>query len=214
MQFGAVGLLSRVSRRFVHEVIPVALASVVGMLLVNHYARGPTTAAVVAPPPAPPPAAEALVQTLQDEHRLVAGYLEREADANLRKSNLDVAPAPRPARTNQDTALAPRPALKERPSKERSASKERRPPLPPVKPASMRRGAPLPPLPAIVPEFVVSPAPRADPDETSFSVVAGSMEAIGAARDWVVGAVLLPTRTLAPPLFEAPPIRPIPVAGE
>ena len=77
----AVGFLSKVSGKFVHEVVPVALASVVGILLVNHYSHRAALPAVVVQPPPPPPAADAVFQALQDEHQLVVDYLKREADA-------------------------------------------------------------------------------------------------------------------------------------
>ncbi len=55
MPSGALGLISKVSSKFFHEVIPVALASVIGTMLVNHYSRQAASPSVtVQVPPSPP----------------------------------------------------------------------------------------------------------------------------------------------------------------
>jgi hypothetical protein len=73
----ALGFLSRSSSKFFYEVAPVALASVIGTMLINHYSHGGTEVVVQ---PAPPPP-EAIVQTLHDEHQLIVDYLKRDAEA-------------------------------------------------------------------------------------------------------------------------------------
>ena len=54
MPSGALGMISKISSKFFHEVMPVVLASVIGTMLVNHYSRQPASPSVVvqAPPPA------------------------------------------------------------------------------------------------------------------------------------------------------------------
>ena len=47
MRVNPVGFLSKVAGKFTQEVVPVALASVVGMLLVNHYASHAVAPTVV-----------------------------------------------------------------------------------------------------------------------------------------------------------------------
>jgi hypothetical protein len=41
MAIRALDLIARVSSRFVDEILPVATASVIGAMLVNHYGRQP-----------------------------------------------------------------------------------------------------------------------------------------------------------------------------
>lgn len=76
----ALGFFSKASTKFFHEVAPVALASVIGTILVNHYthATAPSPAVVQ---PAPPRPDDAIVQTLHEEHQLIVDYLRRDAEA-------------------------------------------------------------------------------------------------------------------------------------
>jgi len=80
-------MISKISSKFFHEVMPVALASVIGTMLVNHYSRQPISPPVVVQA-TPPASAEAMFQTLRDEQVLIADYLRRDADA---KRDADVA---------------------------------------------------------------------------------------------------------------------------
>ena len=80
MPSGALGMISKISSKFFHEVMPVALASVIGTMLVNHYSRQPISPPVVVQA-TPPASAEAMFQTLRDEQVLIADYLRRDADA-------------------------------------------------------------------------------------------------------------------------------------
>ena len=54
MAIRALDLIARVSSRFVFELLPVATASVIGAMLVNHYGRQPPLPSIVvqAQPPA------------------------------------------------------------------------------------------------------------------------------------------------------------------
>ena len=71
----ALDLMAKVSSRFVHEILPVATASVIGAMLVNHYNPQASPAVVVQ---AQPSASEdAMAQSLRDEHELIARFMKR-----------------------------------------------------------------------------------------------------------------------------------------
>ena len=76
MAFRALDLMGKVSSRFVHEILPVATASVIGAMLVNHYGRQPASPPIVIQ--AQPSASEdAIVQSLREERELIASFVER-----------------------------------------------------------------------------------------------------------------------------------------
>ena len=107
MPSGALGLISKVSSKFFHEVIPVALASVIGTMLVNHYSRQAASPSVIVQEPPPPAARDAMFQTLHDEHELIVDYLRRDADAQ------------HAAGAARDRAPLAAPAVEDRPNKVR-----------------------------------------------------------------------------------------------
>ena len=76
----ALRFFSKASSKFFHEVAPVALASVIGTILVNHYTHA-TAPAPVLVQSAPPRPDNAIVQTLHEEHQLIVDYLRRDAEA-------------------------------------------------------------------------------------------------------------------------------------
>ena len=59
----SLAFISKISSKFLHEVMPVALASVMGTMLVNHYTRQPASPSVVVQAPPPPVSADAVLQT-------------------------------------------------------------------------------------------------------------------------------------------------------
>ena len=79
-RMNALGFFSKASTKFFHEVAPVALASVIGPILVNHYTHATAPSPVVVQP-APPRPDDAIVQTLHEEHQLIVDYLRRDAEA-------------------------------------------------------------------------------------------------------------------------------------
>ncbi len=105
----ALGFLSKASAKFFHEVAPVALASVIGTILVNHYSHRIAPPVVVQPPP------DAILETLHDEHQLIVDYLKRDAEAQQAVSDLESLPRPAPQA----------PVAKEGPAKPRVASGEK-----------------------------------------------------------------------------------------
>ena len=76
MAIRVLDLMAKVASRFVHELLPVALASVIGALVVNHYGRQPASPAIVVQ--AQPSASEnAIAQSLREDHELIASFVKR-----------------------------------------------------------------------------------------------------------------------------------------
>lgn len=128
----ALGLLSKASTKFFHEVAPVALASVIGTMLVNHYTQRAAPAPVVVEQRPSPP--EAIVQTLHDEHQLIIDYLKRDAEAREAMSE----------KRSQSRAEPAASAAKEGPAK-RVASGEKATPRPRSNVEKAREPSPLGP---------------------------------------------------------------------
>jgi hypothetical protein len=71
--------MGKLASRFVHELLPVALASVIGTLVVNHYGRQPASPSVVVQ--AQPSASEtAIAQSLREDHELIASFMKSTQD--------------------------------------------------------------------------------------------------------------------------------------
>ena len=130
---GALGLLSKASTKFFHEVTPVALASVIGTVIVNHYSHGAAPPPVIVQPP--PHLPDAVVETLRDEHQLIIDYLKR--DAQAKQATTDEGGPGR-------TATAA-PAVKETPTRPRVASTEKTGPRPRPKAETVQDPLPLGP---------------------------------------------------------------------
>jgi hypothetical protein len=87
MAIHVLDLTAKVASRFVHELLPVALASVIGALVVNHYGRQPASPPIVVQ--AQPSASEsAIEQSLREDHALIASFMKRteERDIDDRRS--------------------------------------------------------------------------------------------------------------------------------
>jgi hypothetical protein len=130
MTIRAFDFMAKVSSRFVHEILPVATASVIGAMLVNHYGRQPASSPIVIQ--APPSASEdAMVQSLREEHELIASFMKRnqEGEGDAERSGSDATqvasvdptplslvdpPLPEPRSVAQKTAvrLAPKPVAR------------------------------------------------------------------------------------------------------
>jgi hypothetical protein len=154
--------IGKLASRFVHELLPVALASVIGTLVVNHYGRQPASPSVVVQ--AQLSASEnAIAQSLREEHELIASFMkstqDRETgDQRSERVGAEVAsaaalplfvadppiPEPRPAASPKAVArLAPKVAVKKK-----LAPTEAPPPeldLPPIASESPPMLAPSPP---------------------------------------------------------------------
>jgi hypothetical protein len=96
----ALDLMAKVSSRFVHEILPVATASLIGAMLVNHYGRQPASVVVQAQPSA---SEDAMVQSLREEHELIAGFMQRREEFAKRRLEMD---AERSSGATQATSVA------------------------------------------------------------------------------------------------------------
>jgi hypothetical protein len=141
MAIRALDLMSKLSSRFAYEILPVTVASVIGAMLVNHYSRQPPSPPIVIQ--APPSASEdAMVQSLREEHELIASFMKR----NREKAS---DPEHSGSAATQVASLAPPPlSLVD-------------PPLPEPRPAAQKTIARLAPKPAT--RKKLAPAPQSDP---------------------------------------------------
>ncbi len=193
MTIRALDFMAKVSSRFVHEILPVATASVIGAMLVNHYGRQPVSPPIVIQ--AQPSASEdAMVQSLREEHELIASFMkrdqEREIDAegsgsaatqvaSVAPTPLSVAdpplPEPRPAAQKTVARLAPKPA-----ARKKSA---------PMEPAAVQADPPAitwePPLPDLLP-----PPAQNEPELGVRPIV----RVVGAMGEWVADVAQAPGR--------------------
>jgi hypothetical protein len=195
MVFRALDLMTKVSSRFVHEILPVATASVIGAMLVNHYGRLPASPPIVIQ--AQPSASEdAMVQSLRDEHELIASFVERtqEKESDAERSGsvatqlasvapiaLSLAdpplPEPRPASSQKAAArLAPKAS-----ARKKSAPTEAPAPQPDPPTIASETAAPLASSP---PPAQIEPEPRAQP----------MIRFAGEVREWVADVAQAPGR--------------------
>jgi hypothetical protein len=195
MAFRALDLMAKVSSRFVHEILPVATASVIGAMLVNHYGRQPASPPIVIQ--AQPSASEdAMVQSLREERELIASFVERtqekESDAERSGSaatqvaSVGLAPPaivdpplpePRPVSSQKAVArLAPKAAVRKKfaPTEE---------PAPQPDPPAIASETP-PPLASLPPPAQIEPEPRAQP----------MIRFAGEVREWVADVAQAPGR--------------------
>lgn len=194
MAIRALDLIAKVSSRFVYEILPVAVASVIGAMLVNHYGRQPTSPPIVIQ--AQPSASEdAMVQSLREEHELIASFVKRqggefdaERSAGAARQVVSVAPPalsvadaplpePRPTAPQKAIArLAPKGAVKKK-------STPTEAPLPQPGPAAV--ATEIPPLVASLP-----PSARIEPEPTARPIIRAA-DALGG---WVADVAQAPAR--------------------
>jgi hypothetical protein len=195
MVFRALDLMTKVSSRFVHEILPVATASVIGAMLVNHYGRLPASPPIVIQ--AQPSASEdAMVQSLRDEHELIASFVERtqEKESDAERSGsvgtqlasvapiaLSLAdpplPEPRPASSQKAAArLAPKASARKKSAPTEAPAPQ---PDPPVVASE------IPPL------LASSPAPAQIEFEPRTRPI---IRVAGAVGEWVADVAQAPAR--------------------
>jgi hypothetical protein len=188
-------VVSRFSSKFVHEVLPVALASVIGTLIVNHYGARPAATPVVVQTEPPADAAE-MVKTLQDERAIIAEYLKR--DAAAAPAQADPAPAANPSVVALIADNPPEPPA--RPAAAKKAAQRLAP-----KPATDKKSGVAAPThtPAAVElaDWADAPGPAVD-----FAPAAPDRSALDALRSWAIDAAQLSARALAAPFFAGRPI--------
>jgi hypothetical protein len=147
MAIRALDFMAKVSSRFIHEILPVATASVIGAMLVNHYGRQPASPPIVIQAQASA-SEDAMVQSLREERELIASFVmrnhERDIDpdrsgsaasqvASAGPTSLPVAdpplPEPRPAAPQKAVArLAPKSAARKKPALTEASSLQLDPP--------------------------------------------------------------------------------------
>ena len=183
----ALDLMAKVSSRFVHEILPVATASLIGAMLVNHYGRQPASVVVQAQPSA---SEDAMVQSLRDEHELIAGFMKRREEFAKRRQEMDAA---RSGGATQavSVALTPLPIVDPPPREPRPAMAPKAVARVAPKAAARKKSAPAeaPSLqsdpPAIASEAPLldsSPPPdQVEPESSARPIV----RAAGAMREWV-----------------------------
>jgi hypothetical protein len=181
------GFLSRFSGKFLQEVVPVVLASVIGTLLVNQYARRAPAPAVVVQPPPP---ADDVFQALRDEHQLIVDYLKRDIEAKPAAPQPATPAKPRPAKAAAEK-LAPRSPARPVPAKAIEPGDD-----PPLAPDFASVPAPAPILAALpAPSYQILAA----------DVLAGSSGMVDAVRGWAFAAADMPRRAFADRFVGDPP---------
>jgi hypothetical protein len=185
MAIRALDFMAKVSSRFVHEILPVATASVIGAMLVNHYSRQPASPPIVIQ--APPSASEAaMVQSLREERELIASFVKRNQErtidpersgaaatqvASVASTPLSVAdppvPEPRPAPQKTVARLAPKAAARKKSTPAEAPAPQ------PDRPAVASETPPL--LASLPPAAQIEPEPRARP----------IVRVAGEVREWV-----------------------------
>ena len=146
MAIYALDFMAKVSSRFVHEILPVATASVIGAMLVNHYGRQPASPPIVIQA-APSASEDAMVQSLREEHELIASFMKRNQErasdaerpgsaatqvASVAPPPLSLVdpplPEPRPAPQKAVVRLAPKPTARKRPASTEAPAPQPDPP--------------------------------------------------------------------------------------
>jgi hypothetical protein len=194
MTIRALDLVAKVSSRFVYEILPVAMASVIGAMLVNHYGRQPASPPIVIQ--AQPSASEdAMVQSLREEHELIASFVkrnqERESDpehsgidatqvASVAPNSLSLVdppvPEPRPVAQKAVVRLAPKPAARKKSSPAEAPASQ---------PDSTAVATEAPPLLASLP-----PPARIEPEPRARRIIRVA-DALG---EWVADVAQAPAR--------------------
>jgi hypothetical protein len=211
MAIHALDVVTKLSSRFAYEILPVTVASVIGAILVNHYGHQPPSPPIVIQ--APPSASEdAMVQSLREEHELIASFMKRNQEkasdpkgsgsatmqvASLAPLPLSLVepplPEPRPAAQKAAARVVPKPIARKKSAPSEPPPPQQSPPV--VVPATPQLLASSPP-PARI-EF--EPRPRR------------IFRAAGEVREWVADVAQatgraaflpgLPDWSSAPPFF-------------
>jgi hypothetical protein len=177
-------LLRRFLAKFVHDVLPAALASVVGGVLFTHFqlGRAPEPAATVQVAPA---SAE-MMQLLRDEHGLIVNFLKAQVANEKKQIAADEGASRAVVEAQPAAAAAPRPLAVAMIAAKPAAPRSKTPVV----------GASLPPL--VIAQAQdsesVKPSPR-DPDtliartigikDHVVAVTQGVVSAIGGIPSWI-----------------------------
>jgi hypothetical protein len=165
-------LLRRLAAKLVHDILPAALASVIGGFLFTHFQLGHVPDAG-----APGPASAEMMQLLRDEHGTMVNFLN--AEMAKEKAQLAVAEAapPPPAAVTDPVAIPRRPA---------ATTIAAKPPLPRVK---MPEAAAPQPLVIAQVQQTDEAKPAATGDNSSVAPTAGLKDHVVAVTQRVVSAI-------------------------
>jgi hypothetical protein len=117
--------LRRFVRKFVFDVIPGSLASLVGAILFSQYWAQPQAPARLVDIPRVAQQSEQIVQMIRDEHALMVEFLKKEQQREIARQPLSV---------KDMKAMEPAVAVPARRSVEAAAEPKALAPLPPAKP--------------------------------------------------------------------------------
>lgn len=194
MAIRALDLMAKVSSRFLHEILPVVTASVIGALLVNHYGRQPAPPSIVVQAQ-PSASEEAMAQSLREDYELIASFVkheqQQEMDTNRSESGATQAAsaAPTPLPVLDPPLPQPRPAAAQ--SVARSAPKA----PPRRKPALAEAPAPQPDPSAVASESPPLPDSLPPPTEMESALSARPIIRVaGAVGEWVTDVAQAPVR--------------------
>jgi hypothetical protein len=213
MAMSVFDLMAKVASRFAHEILPVALASVIGALVVNHYGRQPAPPSIVVQ--AQPSASEnAIAQSLRDEHELIASLMKRTQEKEIGGRHLESVGTQVASVAPVAFSLADPPLPEPRPASSRKAVARLAP-----KVATKKKSAPMEaPAPQLDPPAIASESPlvmiASPPAQLAFEPRARPMIRLaGAVREWVADVAQAPGRLAflphLPDWASPPPIRPL-----
>jgi hypothetical protein len=211
MAIRALELMAKISSRLAHEILPVATASVIGAMLVNHYGRQPASPSIVVQ--AQPSASEdAMVQSLRDEHELIASWVKRNQERNIDAEHSgsgatqvsSIAPAPLPA--VDPPRPEPRPAAAQKAVARLAPKAAARKKSAPAEAPSLQSDPP-----AISSEATPLPDPLPPPAQIEFEPSARPITRVaGAMREWVADVAQAPMRAaFLPRLPDWPSLPPL-----
>ncbi len=215
MAIRVLDLMAKVASRFVHEILPVALASVIGALLVNHYSRQPPSPSIVVQ--AQPSASEnAIAQSLREDHELIASFMKRTQERKIDDKRSEsvgaqvASVAPTPDFVADPPLPEPRPAAPQKAAARLAPKAAAR-----KKPALIEAPAPQPDPPPVASETPVLLGSPPPPTEFEFEPRARPiLRFAGAVREWATDVAQAPGRVTFAPRWpdwpSAPPlIRPL-----
>jgi hypothetical protein len=184
MAIHTLDLVTKLSSRFAYEILPVTVASVIGAMLVNHYSHQPASAPIVIQ--AQPSASEdAMVQSLREEHELVASFMKRNQERASDSERLGSAAMEVASLAPSPLSLVDPPLPEPRPSAQKAAARFA-PKLAVRKKSAPTEAAPQPDPPAIASEAPPLPASSPPPAQIEFEPRARPIIRVaGEVREWV-----------------------------
>ena len=191
--------MAKISSKFAHEILPVATASVIGAVLVNHYGRQPASPSIVVQ--AQPSASEdAVVQSLREEPELIASFVRRREEFVKGRREMDTERSGGAMQAGS-VALTPLPAVDPPPREPRPEAAPKAVARVAPKAAARKKSAPaeapllqsdLPAIALETPPLLDSlpPPAQVEPQSSARPII----RAAGAMREWVADVAQAPGR--------------------